>query len=185
VKRRLLNLLAGISLILCAAAILDRCTQRGHCHWFGVVIWHNNGPNRVTRGLATTTYHGVVLFTQYTMVVEANRSPAPERHVEYGAMPGVNWQLNDAFLGRAGFGIEVDKYIRGPRFTALWGVRRNLEVPNWFLAAALAVLPLWRFAGGIRRRRWKARGLCSVCGYDLRATPDRCPECGAVPQKSA
>jgi hypothetical protein len=54
--------------------------------------------------------------------------------------------------------------------------------PFWRLFLASIPLPLiWikvRRAQVESRRR---RGLCRSCGYDLRATPDRCPECGAVP----
>jgi hypothetical protein len=57
---------------------------------------------------------------------------------------------------------------------------RSVGVPAWLLAV-LSGTPMtvgWRR----RRRRDGAarRGVCVACGYDLRATPDRCPECGTA-----
>jgi hypothetical protein len=58
---------------------------------------------------------------------------------------------------------------------------RSLGVPYWFLCACAAatLFVWWR-----RRRRQRAtrkRGrTCATCGYDLRASRERCPECGTV-----
>jgi len=61
---------------------------------------------------------------------------------------------------------------------------RSLQISWWTVFTASCILPvLWgsrRIARFIRerRRRLSSSFACSNCGYDMRATPHRCPECG-------
>jgi hypothetical protein len=76
---------------------------------------------------------------------------------------------NGPFLIGSGKGRIILEFDNGHR-----AVRQAL--PYWTLVGFLGawfVLLFWR----VTRPR-HVPGRCSVCGYDLRATPDRCPECG-------
>ena len=59
---------------------------------------------------------------------------------------------------------------------------RAVIAPDWSVMLACLALPLTTLGRHLVRRRRNRVGRCPSCGYDLRATPDRCPECGAVPK---
>jgi hypothetical protein len=79
--------------------------------------------------------------------------------------------LGPLFGSRFGFSWYREVQLR-PKDPLKWRV----VFPHW-LAVVIFALPPVLVARKIFRRRRKA-GMCPVCGYDMRATPERCPECG-------
>jgi hypothetical protein len=60
-------------------------------------------------------------------------------------------------------------------------VTRRCDVHYWLLMIVTATLPATVGFSRLREARRSRIGMCKRCGYDLRATPERCPECGATP----
>lgn len=162
-KRRLFTAGSVLSLVLCVGTL----ALWGRSYFvvddvFGWTWWHGGG---------VLSIRGRLLCSQMT-------APSPGG---IATVTGVHWSTNSlkpsASLpqpggslywpgGRIGFGT-----IRSPRL-----IDRQVWVPHVVIAALLAIPPVgWL----IRRRRSRfGEGRCRTCGYDLRASADRCPECG-------
>jgi hypothetical protein len=60
----------------------------------------------------------------------------------------------------------------------------SASAPYWFVLVATAGIPVLRIGARYLVQHHRAKNAplhpCPACGYDLRATPDRCPECGRV-----
>jgi len=60
----------------------------------------------------------------------------------------------------------------------------RVAIPFWVLMLICGILPALQVSFALGRGRRRRLGLCLTCGYDLRASKDRCPECGtAIPSK--
>ena len=79
------------------------------------------------------------------------------------------WDLSSAIRGYLRFYMPTNRAVD-------W--LRSASGLKWAIPVALVATLRW--VPWLRRRRARRAGRCENCGYDLRATPDRCPECGAA-----
>ncbi len=84
---------------------------------------------------------------------------------------GIGFRLYVANDGLAAYGKKSDPDPTG-------GIFFKLLVSHWLIAMVAGMIFLLAIQPDWRRHRRRAKGLCPACGYDLRASPNRCPECG-------
>jgi hypothetical protein len=164
--RWILNVLTVLSLLLAAASAVLWASEKSFV-----------GPDR-----STEVVHLVHVFQgDLTLSVlrgglygKWSRFGSPLLRDEY-QMKGVR-HFSHPFLG---FGWDW----RSDGGTSSYS-RLAFLVPLAFLVCLFAILPLFTFGRWLRRRFAVPPGRCAYCGYDLRATPDRCPECGSIGAKA-
>lgn len=98
----------------------------------------------------------------------------PNGYVEYASHAATPTALTSHMDGRRWLGFG---YWNPTSYQYRW-----VSAPHWFFVLMSGVT----CAIAIRRSRKLCRvpGFCCVCGYDLRATPGRCPECGTPAQET-
>ena len=83
-------------------------------------------------------------------------------------------------FGALWFGIGILAVSLADTFLPAWRPTNILFGVCAGFPAVLAILYLTTLVARLYVRR-ELPHLCTKCGYDLRGTPDRCPECGTIP----
>lgn len=175
-----------------AALCLGVCVLWVRSYWREDIVFIGSSVRVLNAdSLFPTSYVGTVDFTWDHYTFHAEDRPAFVRVTSSGR---VNWNMHylsvaqkpdpainpGPFFGLSAFTYERTEQSGMWSTTGISSVRRSWRAPDAPLALALAVWPAVAVISRFRRRGRFVAGACGVCGYDLRMSPDRCPECGAA-----
>jgi 4-amino-4-deoxy-L-arabinose transferase-like glycosyltransferase len=166
VCRRLFNHASWASLLLCVTVLALWVAS----HWYFIQVGYVREPD--ARGIARS--FGV-------------HASAGGIHVSrrWGRIDGSGLSLGWSFGVYSQRVLGTSHWTQGLWFyyqsNRLAGVSFDqFGLPCWAMAIVTSAIPVLRASHVLRIRRRKLGLLCPQCGYDLRATPAQCPECGRV-----
>lgn len=184
-RRSLFNLASAVSLLLCVTAVFlwaESYSVNDIIGWqtpVGLRGGFNRWGLKTIDGLCGVQH------------INADDGPYTERnHVPQPVSHGLVWeswtiQAADHSIyasgphNAAGFGWGGHEWANYARFTEGYVI-----FPFWIPTGLTGILPgicLFRWR---RRKRRLSHGQCISCGYDLRASQERCPECGTPISRS-
>jgi hypothetical protein len=190
--RHLFTLCSALSLLLCVAVcvlwvrsyvatewLVYQKTEPSNRLWWKLTFVST--PGQLYIGFGRVDFNGDGLAEKYQA---KSRNPegfwylrqSPESR--WGQFPqGFKPTRADEVLGRLGFQFILSDVHRWRDGTLSFP---RAFIPYWFSTVMMAGLPFIWWRRRHRRRIRVREQRCVNCGYDLRATPERCPECGMI-----
>jgi hypothetical protein len=164
-KRRILNILAAVSLVL-ALAVAGLWIRSYFVNDY--VHWHHYKNGSVDSLKGTLSVSSYVYGGVY-------RPPPVDIPI-----PMPTWTYGVAQRPAKNFGGRRPRWYiigweEGPTFNGYFGW--TLTVPYWLLFGLVSIAPIWRFRK--RATGAPAEAICPTCTYHLRASKGECPKCGA------
>ena len=182
VKRWIFNILCGLSLLLCAATV-------------GLWVRSYRLPERfwIIHGPVSWSFATVDGSMHYAWAEAWPEAYHPKAHDPRDAIT-VQYESGRFFGDFDGYiesearevGYQGMGFLICPEdipYRAAGSTSRRQIFPMWSLFVLTAIGPLM-WSVRLARRVWYHRthliGHCPCCNYDLRASKDRCPECGTA-----
>jgi hypothetical protein len=201
-RRRIGRFVRNVGLMLCAAmmigvGVLWPWSYRD-TNYLIFAHWYVGDTSAVGRFLHFDTYEGGVAISvrvqRHTHPVEAGRAYQKNSDGAWQSRAGGRgspvssggYVHTGRWYTRLGFDAEHEVSDRSPDDRSnetLTVAEWQLCVPFWALLALFASPWAIQLISMTRQRRRQRRidaRVCLRCGYDLRASPGRCPECGTV-----
>jgi len=176
--RRLFTLLSALSLLLSLATVVIWTLSYWRLHSFQIEwyeIHPRTGDHALRKSIVVRATRGALWCFWMEDRGSELRVPGPvfsrwlfrssildhdSLYLPHSAENPANWRLGFAYG-------NISNSFDG------------LRAPLWSIAAVTCLPAIPLLSRHVRHRRRLAHSLCLTCAYDLRASTERCPECGS------